>query len=39
MTMSFGCDHRVINGAEVGNFSNEWKNFLENPDLTMTKMR
>jgi pyruvate/2-oxoglutarate dehydrogenase complex dihydrolipoamide acyltransferase (E2) component len=28
VTMSFGCDHRVINGAEVGKFSNDWKNFL-----------
>jgi 2-oxoisovalerate dehydrogenase E2 component (dihydrolipoyl transacylase) len=39
MTMSFGCDHRIIDGACVARFSNEWKNLLENPDLSMTKMK
>jgi 2-oxoisovalerate dehydrogenase E2 component (dihydrolipoyl transacylase) len=39
VTMSFGCDHRVLNGADISNFSNQWKNYLENPDLAMTKMK
>lgn len=39
MTMSFGCDHRVIDGASVARFSNNWKNILENPYIAMAKMR
>lgn len=39
MTMSFGCDHRIIDGASVAKFSNSWKNILENPYLAVAKMR
>lgn len=39
MTMSFGCDHRVIDGASVARFSNEWKRLLENPYLALAQMR
>jgi 2-oxoisovalerate dehydrogenase E2 component (dihydrolipoyl transacylase) len=39
MTMSFGCDHRVIDGASVAKFSNSWKNILENPYISLAKMR
>mgnify|MGYP001250014796 CR=1 FL=1 len=28
ITMSYGCDHRVIDGASVARFSNSWKNIL-----------
>lgn len=31
ITLSYGCDHRVIDGASVSRFSNEWKNIIENP--------
>ena len=39
MTMSYGCDHRVIDGASVARFSNSWKNILENPYLAIAKMK
>ena len=39
MTMSYGCDHRVIDGASVARFSNSWKNILENPYVAMAKMK
>lgn len=28
ITMSFGCDHRIIDGASVAKFSNSWKSIL-----------
>ncbi len=28
ITMSFGCDHRVIDGGSIARFSNSWKNIL-----------
>ncbi|CAK71772.1 unnamed protein product (macronuclear) [Paramecium tetraurelia] len=31
MNLSFGCDHRVIDGATVARFNNVWKTYLENP--------
>lgn len=31
MNLSFGCDHRVIDGATVARFNNQWKAYLENP--------
>ena len=35
ITVSYGCDHRVIDGATVARFSNEWKKILENPYLAL----
>eukprot|EP01016_Furgasonia_blochmanni_P007845 TRINITY_DN1314_c0_g1_i10.p1 TRINITY_DN1314_c0_g1~~TRINITY_DN1314_c0_g1_i10.p1 ORF type:complete len:297 (-),score=60.55 TRINITY_DN1314_c0_g1_i10:176-1066(-) len=35
MNVSFGCDHRVLDGATVARFAAIWKNYLENP-LSMT---
>lgn len=31
MNVSFGCDHRVLDGATSTRFSNQWKSYLENP--------
>ena len=28
ISLSFGCDHRVVDGASVARFSNEWKRIL-----------
>ena len=28
INVSFGCDHRIIDGATVSRFTNEWKNLL-----------
>lgn len=38
LTVSYGCDHRVIDGATVAKFSNEWKKILENPYLALAEM-
>ena len=39
LPVSFGCDHRVLDGASVARFSLAWKNLLENPGLMLTKLR
>lgn len=39
ITVSYGCDHRVIDGATVARFSNEWKKILENPYLALAEMQ
>jgi len=33
--ISFGCDHRVLNGAEVAKFSLSWRRYVENPELLL----
>lgn len=38
INVSYGCDHRVIDGATVAKFSNEWKKVLENPYLALAEM-
>ena len=38
INVSYGCDHRVIDGATVARFSNEWKKVLENPYLALAEM-
>ncbi|CAG8639158.1 17357_t:CDS:2 [Rhizophagus irregularis] len=37
--VSFSADHRVIDGATVARFSQEWKNLLENPILLSAELR
>ncbi|XP_022973737.1 lipoamide acyltransferase component of branched-chain alpha-keto acid dehydrogenase complex, mitochondrial [Cucurbita maxima] len=39
MTINIGADHRVLDGATVSKFCNEWKRFIENPDLLILHMR
>ncbi|XAR57062.1 Dihydrolipoyllysine-residue (2-methylpropanoyl)transferase [Bertholletia excelsa] len=39
MTVNVGADHRVLDGATVAGFCNEWKRLLENPELLMLHMR
>jgi 2-oxoisovalerate dehydrogenase E2 component (dihydrolipoyl transacylase) len=39
MPVSFSADHRVIDGGTVANFSNKWKQYLENPSAILLKLR
>mgnify|MGYP002370832755 CR=1 FL=1 len=35
INVSYGCDHRVVDGATVARFSNAWKQLIENPYLSI----
>lgn len=37
--VNIGADHRVLDGATVAKFCNEWKLFMEKPELLMLHMR
>lgn len=39
MTVNIGADHRVLDGATVAKFCNEWKQLIENPELLLLQMR
>ncbi|KAK3001558.1 hypothetical protein RJ639_021181 [Escallonia herrerae] len=39
MTVSIGADHRVLDGATIARFCNEWKLYIEKPELLMLHMR
>ncbi|CAH9109028.1 unnamed protein product [Cuscuta europaea] len=39
LTVNVGADHRVLDGATVAKFCNEWKQFIEQPELMMLHMR
>lgn len=39
LPVSFGCDHRVLDGATVARFSVAWKNLMENPGLMLAQLR
>ncbi|KAI4345394.1 hypothetical protein L6164_012522 [Bauhinia variegata] len=39
MTVNIGADHRVLDGATVSRFCNEWKKLIENPELLMLHLR
>jgi 2-oxoisovalerate dehydrogenase E2 component (dihydrolipoyl transacylase) len=36
---SFGCDHRVLDGATIAKFSNKWKSYIEDPAKLILSMR
>ncbi|PRP80404.1 hypothetical protein PROFUN_11950 [Planoprotostelium fungivorum] len=37
--ISWSADHRVIDGATMANFSNAWKEYLENPSAMLFEMK
>ncbi|KAL3508118.1 hypothetical protein ACH5RR_033500 [Cinchona calisaya] len=39
LTVNIGADHRVLDGAAVARFCNEWKLSIEKPELLMLHMR
>lgn len=39
LTVNVGADHRVLDGATVARFCNEWKQFIEQPELLMLHMK
>lgn len=39
MTVNIGADHRVLDGATVARFCNEWKQFVEKPELLMLHLK
>lgn len=39
MQISWGADHRVIDGATLARFSNRWKELIENPTLMMFSLK
>ncbi|CAD8067560.1 unnamed protein product [Paramecium primaurelia] len=36
---SFGCDHRILDGATIARFQNTWKQYLEQPEQMMVKLK
>ena len=39
LPISFGCDHRVLDGATVARFSLAWKTMLENPEILLMNLK
>ncbi len=39
MQISWGGDHRVIDGATMARFSNRWKDLMENPMAMVFRMK
>ncbi|KAL0038602.1 hypothetical protein WJX77_012471 [Trebouxia sp. C0004] len=38
MNISWGADHRVLDGATLAEFSNKWKQYIEQPDMLLLRL-
>jgi len=39
MNISWGADHRVVEGATIARFSNQWRQYIENPQTMLAELR
>ncbi len=39
LPVSWGADHRVLDGAALANFNEAWKHLLQNPHLMLMHLR
>lgn len=39
LNISWGADHRILDGATLAEFSNKWKQFIEQPDRLLLRLR
>ena len=39
LPISFGCDHRVLDGATVARFALKWKEIIETPDVILVSLK
>ena len=39
VNVSWSADHRVVNGATMARFSNQWKQYVENPATLILDLR
>lgn len=39
LNISWSADHRVVDGATMANFSNQWKEYLEHPSKMLLNLK
>jgi len=39
VNVSWSADHRVVNGATMARFSNQWKHYIENPSTLILDLK
>lgn len=39
LNISWSADHRVVDGATMANFSNQWKEYLEQPGKMLLNLK
>lgn len=38
MNVSWGADHRVLDGATLAEFNNKWKSYVEQPERVLLRL-